>query len=55
MNIDWRAFWASFATVIICLVVYGILIEPLIKKYGIQIVNPNPDPKPTTPVVEKKS
>lgn len=37
-NIDWRAFWTSFATIIIALVVYAIVIEPLIKKYKIQIV-----------------
>lgn len=37
-NIDWRAFWTSFATVIICLLVYVVVIEPIVKKYKIQVV-----------------
>lgn len=37
-NIDWRAFWASFATLIIALIVYAIVIEPVVKKYKIQVV-----------------
>ncbi len=37
-NIDWRAFWTSFATIIVVLVIYGIVIEPILKKYKIQVV-----------------
>ena len=40
-NIDWRAFWTSFATIIVCLLVYAIVIEPVVKKYKIQIVKPD--------------
>lgn len=38
-SIDWRAFWISIATIIIALVIYGIVINPLIKKYRVQVVN----------------
>lgn len=37
-NIDWRAFWTSMATVIVALIIYGVVIEPLIKKYKLTIV-----------------
>ncbi len=46
-NIDWRAFWASFATIIIALIIYGIIIEPIIKKYKIQVVRADGDEKGT--------
>ena len=42
-NIDWRAFWTSFATVLLCLLVYVTVVEPLVKKYGIRVVNPDKD------------
>ena len=38
-NIDWRAFWTSFATIIVALVFYAIVIEPLVRKYKIQVVS----------------
>lgn len=37
-NIDWRAFWTSMATILVALVIYAIVIEPIIKKYKIQVV-----------------
>lgn len=37
-NIDWRAFWTSMATILVALVIYAIIIEPIIKKYKIQVV-----------------
>lgn len=37
-NIDWRAFWVSMATVIVALIVYATIIEPVVKKYKIQVV-----------------
>jgi hypothetical protein len=37
-NIDWRAFWTSLATIIVALIIYAIVIEPIVKKYKIQIV-----------------
>ncbi len=54
-NIDWRAFWTSVATMILVLLIYVIFIEPVIKKYGIQIVKPNPCPPcpPSPPVTAK--
>lgn len=47
-NIDWRAFWTSFATIIVALIVYAIVIEPIVKKYRIQVVKFSDDE--TTPV-----
>lgn len=44
-NIDWRAFWTSFATVMLCLLVYVTVVEPLVKKYNIRVVNPDGDDK----------
>jgi hypothetical protein len=37
-NIDWRAFWTSLATLIVALLIYAIIIEPIVKKYKIQVV-----------------
>jgi hypothetical protein len=37
-NIDWRAFWTSMATLIVALIIYAIVIEPIVKKYKIQVV-----------------
>jgi hypothetical protein len=37
-NIDWRAFWTSFATLMVALIIYAIVIEPIVKKYRIQVV-----------------
>jgi hypothetical protein len=37
-NIDWRAFWTSMATILVALIIYAVVIEPIIKKYKIQIV-----------------
>lgn len=37
-NIDWRAFWTSLATIIVALIIYAIVIEPIVKKYKIQVV-----------------
>lgn len=37
-NIDWRAFWTSMATVIVALVIYAVVIQPLISKYKLTIV-----------------
>lgn len=37
-NIDWRAFWTSLATLIVGLIIYAIIIEPVVKKYKIQVV-----------------
>jgi len=37
-KIDWRAFWTSLATVLVALIVYAIIIEPIVKKYRIQVV-----------------
>lgn len=56
-NIDWRAFWTSFATIIIALLVYLIVLEPLAKKYKIRIVDPGcgcGDKTPTPAPVAKK-
>ena len=33
-KIDWRAFWTSLATVLVALIVYAIIIEPIVKKEG---------------------
>jgi hypothetical protein len=44
-NIDWRAFWTSFATVIICLLVYAVVIEPIVKKYKIRVAKDPLDEK----------
>jgi len=38
-KIDWRAFWTSLATVLVALIVYAIIIEPIVKKYRIQVVS----------------
>ena len=38
VNIDWRAFWTSMATVIVALVVYAVVIEPIVKKYKLTVV-----------------
>lgn len=53
-NIDWRAFWTSVATVIFCLIIYATLIEPVVKKYNIRVVNPDGDDK-KTPETKKAS
>jgi hypothetical protein len=37
-NIDWRAFWTSMATILVALIIYAIIIEPIVKKYKIQVV-----------------
>ena len=37
-NIDWRAFWTSLATIVVALIIYAIVIEPIVKKYKIQVV-----------------
>ena len=37
-NIDWRAFWTSLATIVVALNIYAIIIEPIVKKYKIQVV-----------------
>ena len=37
-KIDWRAFWTSLATIIVALIVYAVIIEPIVKKYRIQVV-----------------
>jgi hypothetical protein len=37
-NIDWRAFWTSMATILVALIIYAIVIEPIVKKYKIQVV-----------------
>ncbi len=37
-KIDWRAFWTSMATILVALIVYAIIIEPIVKKYRIQVV-----------------
>jgi cell division protein FtsW (lipid II flippase) len=42
-DINWRAFWASFATIFIALIIFAIVIDPLVKKYKIMVVNPNKD------------
>ncbi len=44
-NIDWRAFWTSFATVMLVLLFFFIVVNPVIDKYNIKVVNPNPNPK----------
>lgn len=45
-NIDWRAFWTSFATVMLVLLFFFIVVNPVIDKYNIKVVNPNPKPNP---------
>ena len=52
-NIDWRAFWASLTTVIVALLIYSMIIEPIVKKYKIQVVKPDADS--TKPEAAKKS
>jgi hypothetical protein len=37
-NIDWRAFWTSMATILVALIIYAVVIEPIVKKYKIQVV-----------------
>jgi hypothetical protein len=37
-NIDWRAFWTSMATILVALIIYAIVIEPIVRKYKIQVV-----------------
>ena len=44
-NIDWRAFWTSFATIIIALIVFAIVIQPMIDKYKVKVVKPEADEK----------
>lgn len=41
-NIDWRAFWTAFGTTMLVLVFFFIVVNPLIDKYSIKVVNPNP-------------
>jgi hypothetical protein len=43
-NIDWRAFWTSMATLIVALIIYAIVIEPIVKKYKIQVVKDDATP-----------
>ncbi len=40
-NIDWRAFWTSVGTIVLSLIIYAIFIEPLVRVYKIQIVQPD--------------
>jgi len=44
-NIDWRAFWTSFATIIIALIVFAIVVQPMIDKYKVKVVKPDADEK----------
>lgn len=44
-NIDWRAFWTSFATIIIALIIFAIVIQPMIDKYKVKVVKPEVDEK----------
>lgn len=44
-NIDWRAFWVSVGTMTLTLVFFFIVIEPLIRKYKIQVVSDEDKPK----------
>jgi len=51
-NIEWRAFWQSLATIIVALIIYTIIIEPIVKRFKIQIVKSEPTPAPVTVVEE---
>lgn len=51
-GIDWRAFWTSVGTMMLVLIVFYILIEPLIRVYKIQVVSE--DKKETKKVEEVK-
>lgn len=44
-NIDWRAFWTSMATILVALIIYAIVIEPVVKKYKIQVVKSDDEKK----------
>jgi len=41
-SIEWKAFWQSLATLIVALIIYAIVIEPIVKRFKIQVVKSEP-------------
>ena len=53
-NIEWKAFWQSLATIIVGLIIYAIIIEPIVKRFKIQIVKSEPAPAESTTVITEE-